>query len=225
MAYIRLLTALAPKLADKLITPRQVISTSWEDRDFILKKDVNLFCWQRQLDLEAIEYLERRLAEGPKKIRMRLTGKELPDLISGARKSWGKEYSNGEYLFWQDVSLLAYHFLQFSDTGEATLHLHAVENDACTKFHIDGYRLRLFTTYLGPGTEWLPEEAVNRSGLGKTNELIVKNPDLIQRMNAMDVGILKGEVPNKPRYVRGIVHRSPHISTTNGKRIIMRIDI
>ncbi len=83
----------------------------------------------------------------------------------------------------------------------------------------------LFTTYLGRGTEWLPEKAVNRSALGKTNELIVKDPSLIQRMNAFDVGILKGELPKRMQRVKGVVHRSPQISEAGEKRVVLRVDI
>lgn len=84
---------------------------------------------------------------------------------------------------------------------------------------------RLFTTYIGPGTEWLPEEAVNRKALGTTNEKIVMDKSKIQRIQTGHLAILKGELPNHNESVKGIVHRSPEIKNSGGKRIILRIDI
>lgn len=128
-------------------------------------------------------------------------------------------------LFWEDVTILIQDFLAFSENSSATVYLKVIDNNACTKFHTDGYSLRLFTTYHGRGTEWLPEKAVNRSALGETNDQIVKDPSKIQRMETCEVGILKGEIPNAPNRTRGIVHRSPEIVQTGEKRIILRIDI
>ena len=105
------------------------------------------------------------------------------------------------------------------------MHLKMISDDACTKFHTDGYSLRLFTTYHGKGTEWLPEKAVNRTFLGQSNDLIVKDASRIQQMDAFEVGILKGEIPGKASSVKGIVHRSPKIAHTGEKRIILRVDI
>lgn len=100
-----------------------------------------------------------------------------------------------------------------------------ITSNACAKFHIDGYSLRLFTTYYGPGTEWLPENAVNRNALGTTNEQIVKDQSKINRLGTGHVAILKGELPNRKNSVRGIVHKSPEITGSGDKRIILRVDI
>ncbi|MEM8893030.1 MAG: DUF1826 domain-containing protein, partial [Bacteroidota bacterium] len=124
----------------------------------------------------------------------------------------------------EDVYKLASDFLSYSDYGRGRLHLRVVNNDGCTKFHTDNYTLRLFTTYVGKGTEWLPESAVNRTGLGKGNEHVVKNQTMIERMRPFEVGLLKGEIKNRS-ITKGIVHRSPKISHTGEKRIILRIDI
>ena len=92
-----------------------------------------------------------------------------------------------------------------------TIHLKVIDDNACSKFHTDQYKLRLFTTYYGKGTEWLPEKATNREALGKTNELIVKDATKIQELTTYDVGVLKGTIPGIINSSKGIVHRSPQI--------------
>ncbi|MEM1409081.1 MAG: DUF1826 domain-containing protein [Bacteroidota bacterium] len=214
-----------PFFKSKLKAPEQVIGSTWDHRSEILKPHVNLFCWQRPLDLEITHYLEDVLSTEPQAIRCSVDQETLHKELISARTSWdNKEKSEGD-LFWLDVQQITRDFLRFSEDGTGILHLKVVANNACTKFHVDGYQLRLFSTYYGPGTEWLPEDAVNRRALGTTNECIIVGPNKIQQMKAGHVAILKGELPGKRNSVGGIVHRSPAITETHEKRIILRVDI
>ncbi|MEM9328900.1 MAG: DUF1826 domain-containing protein [Bacteroidota bacterium] len=211
-----ILSRLSPKV------PFQIISGSWNDRDAILRSDVNLFCWQRPVDLEVEAYLQSLLEDQLKPIRVHLSEDKMAEKIDRARTMWKRTLGVDGDAFWQDVTSITKDFLQFSATGQGTMHLRVVDDDACTKFHTDGYALRLFITYLGPGTEWVPEVAVRRSALGRSNEEIVKDPERVQRLGTQHVGILKG-APQKG--AKGIVHRSPSLSGTGKKRIILRVDI
>ena len=219
------LLASVPFLKAKSKAPRQVISDSWENRGSILESDVNLFCWKRQPTPNISAYLAQLSHQELKPIRSYLRLSELDGCIGEARANWDLNTCEASDLFWQDVSELTQDFLSYSKDGCGTLHLKMISDDACTKFHTDGYSLRLFTTYYGKGTEWLPEKAVNRSALGKSNDLIVQDASQIQRMDAFEVGILKGEIPGKASSVKGIVHRSPRITQSGEKRIILRLDI
>lgn len=219
------LISLRPLFRLKSKVPQQIVEKSWSDREAILSPGVNLFCWRRPSDTWITNYLNQLIHRDLKHIKVYLSLPSLRDDLNEARKSWDPTFDPGAHVFWNDLSLLAKDFLHMSATGAGTLHLRIVRNDACAKFHLDGYDLRLFTTYYGPGTEWLPENAVNRAMLGKSNDEIVKDPKLIQRMQPFEVGILKGEIPNKINTTPGIVHRSPAITGSSGKRIIMRIDI
>ena len=40
----------------------------------------------------------------------------------------------------------------------------------CPRFHTDYVKCRLVTTYVGPATQWLPHDLVNRSKLGHGNQ-------------------------------------------------------
>ena len=217
------LSSLIPQLYSR--SPRQVLSSSWSERHTILEDDVNLYCWERRLPSEVELFLNRKIDETPDKLSIIIDQRNLVDQIDEARKAWGKTNSSGEVLFWQDVVRIMADFLHFSDRGTARFYLKVVENDACTKFHVDGYNLRLFTTYLGPGTMWLPEKAVNRRALGQSNESIVKDATETMQMAPGHVGILKGEIANGKSRVRGIVHRSPEIEQAGEKRIILRVDV
>ena len=214
-----------PFLKTKSKTPQQVVSEFWEDRDTISQTDVNLFCWTRPFDEEITHYLERLLTQELKPIGELVELDKLESQIERLKTFWDSEPSAVADRFWQDILRLTGDFLSFTKYGLGTMHLRMVNDDACTKFHTDGYSLRLFSTYYGKGTEWLPESATNRSALGKSNEQIVKDQSQIRKMKPFEVGILKGESPESTSTVKGIVHRSPQVSALGEKRIILRVDI
>ncbi len=205
--------------------PQQISSNSWEDREVIFNSNVNLFCWKRPVDIVISSYLGQLLEHPQDPIQFHTDLDNLDVLLGQERSKWDNKPMRAADLFWEDVARLSSDFLRLSEDRSGTILIKVIENNSCAKFHTDGYSLRLFTTYYGPGTEWLPEKATNRKGLGKTNKLIIKDPQQIQRMATFEVGILKGELPNRSNTVKGIVHRSPEISHTGGKRIILRVDI
>ncbi len=219
------LLASIPFLKSKNHRPKQVISNLWKDREKILSKEVNLFCWERKLDKDITEYLKSGIDAFSVPIIFTTTPHDLPVQLTRARANWNPSHTEGADAFWIDVYQLLRDFLSLTKSSYCTLHLRSVGDDGCTKFHTDGYNLRLFTTYFGPGTEWLPEDALNRKALGTLNDSIVVNPDRIQRMGTGHVGILKGELPGRAPAAMGIVHRSPVIGHSGEKRIILRVDI
>lgn len=204
--------------------PQQIASNSWEEREVIFNSNVNLFCWKRPVDIVISSYLGQLLEHPLEPIQFHADVENLNVRLSQERSKWDNRPMRAADLFWEDVARLSTDFLKLSEDGTGTILMKVIESNSCAKFHTDGYSLRLFTTYYGPGTEWLPEKATNRKGLGKSNELIVKDPQQIQRMSPFEVGILKGELPNRPIAVKGIVHRSPAILQTGEKRIILRVD-
>jgi hypothetical protein len=214
-----------PFLKSKFTVPQQIISTSWADREKILCEDVNLFCWNRSPDPVIKKYLLPITDRNLQPIRYEVNRTNLQQQIEKASTIWDNTPSSNHEAFWNDIFMLIHDFLGLSDSESGTIYLQVIHDNACTKFHVDGYSLRLFTTYFGKGTEWLPEKATNRKGLGRTNELIVKDFGLVRRMAPFVVGILKGEKPGLISRVKGIVHRSPEIESEGEKRIILRVDI
>ena len=78
--------------------------------------------------------------------------------------------------------------------------------------------MRLLVTYAGKGTEWLPDEFVDRNAYenGLPNESILKNPSRSKFINTWDVAIFRGGSD-------GLLHRSPD-AALNGTSIMMRLD-
>ena len=220
------LLASIPFIGRKAPALRQVLSADWQDRSEVKEVDVNLFCWQRELSAALAAYVQHLLEVPLPPIRQPLHLDQLEQDLGQARASWGTTTNmEGADAFWADVYALCSDFLRLSASSTVTAHLKVIDHNACTKFHIDAYRLRLLTTYVGEGTEWLPETAVNRSALGTSNERIVKDPSQVQQMQAGVVAILKGEAAFAERRTKGIVHRSPQIAETGQKRLVLRLDL
>jgi len=209
----------------KIKQPRQVISSSWDERKTILESDVNLFVWNRPIVESTNEYLMELMENDLQPLQFQTGIDEVEEKVRLEKRKWDQKESDQGEAFWDDVVHLILDFLDLSNSQSGTVHMKVVDTNSCAKFHTDGYSLRLFTTYIGQGTEWLPEKATNRRGLGKTNERIVRDPNQVQQMKAFEVGILKGELPGQPNTTKGIVHKSPRIAETGSKRIILRVDI
>lgn len=115
-------------------------------------------------------------------------------------------------------------FSSITKTELVRFNLQVVQDDMCRYFHSDYNNLRLMCTYAGPGTCWTTNDNVNREKLGsRCNEAILKDTEKIYTLQPFWIGIFKGEVFMN-NAGNGIIHRSPIISLTNEKRILLRID-
>jgi hypothetical protein len=120
-------------------------------------------------------------------------------------------------------------WLRRADAGRGNAQLHVTDGDDCRKFHVDYYRLRLIVTYVGPGTELVPESALNRLAIwtggddvALANRSIVRAEGAIVRAHTGDVVLLKGE-----RWAPGLaaVHRSPPIERSGLRRLILKLTV
>ena len=110
------------------------------------------------------------------------------------------------------ASLLAADMLQVGSqlaslvgTMRVRMRLEVVETDACRKFHADHVTLRLLATYRGPATQW--SRTVRR--------------DTVEQIGRGAAAVLKGRLMmEEPR----ILHRSPPISGTGERRLLLTID-
>ncbi len=113
-------------------------------------------------------------------------------------------------------------------------HLHAqlevLDDDRCRKFHTDNVTVRLLCTYVGPGTQWVPNEDAVRGNLGRTyvdletaNRSVLRVADAVRECASGDVLLMKGEAfPGNRGF--GVVHRSPPITTRSLRRLVFKID-
>lgn len=134
-------------LKPKSIVPQQIMSDSWVERKTILQDDVNLFCWKRAVKPELTKLLQSYLHRANQPISFVTSSDRLAHDLGIARLFWDPESNIESNIFWEDVSRLCLDFLAFSKTGFGNVHLKVIDNNACSKFHVDGYSLRLFTTY------------------------------------------------------------------------------
>lgn len=124
-----------------------------------------------------------------------------------------------------DIALLLARLSYLSESGRLRVSLEAVRTDQCRKFHVDNVRYRLVTTYLGPGTHWVPDDAVRRDALDHppdcpcdANRAIVRDMRAVRHAVPGEVIVMKGaRHPKHP----GAVHRSPPIEGKNQLRIVL----
>ena len=125
--------------------------------------------------------------------------------------------------FIDDIVHQISYFNSIKKSRSMKVQLLVVKTNKCRLFHEDLYRQRLLCTYMGPGTEWLDHNNVNRNALGKgCNDKIVKNMSLINRANTFDVILLKGAKYSDD--TQGVVHRSPPIEHERSVRVLLKID-
>ena len=88
----------------------------------------------------------------------------------------------------------------------------------CSRYHIDNVPMRLLVTYMGQGTEWLPNEIANRAAFeeGLPNEKIVKDSSKIKSIKTFNVAIFRGGAA-------GLLHRTPDSALKNPS-ILLRLD-
>jgi Protein of unknown function (DUF1826) len=126
-----------------------------------------------------------------------------------------------------DVSMLLGYFAAVSRATRCRLFFGLIRDDQCRKFHIDSVAMRMVTTYVGPGTEWLPERVVDRAALermiacpSEANAAIVRDPDGVRRARCGDVLMLKGPARSRAG-TKGAVHRSPPLREREVRLVLM----
>jgi len=177
----------------------------------------NIAVYQR--NVERLNEELSRIAEQPIECRASGTVAEILAILSDYFDTQLPEYP----LLLGDISRLLELFERTTESSSFRLLLTTVSTNMCRKFHTDVNDLRLLCTYIGPGTLWLPNEAVNLKALQRRGEHqeIVRDQGQIQQVRTGHVVILKGALyPD----ANPILHRSPDIEKQGEKRILLRID-
>ena len=188
----------------------------------ILKDDVNIAIWQRQLPAHIVDFSAALLSLGEplaEAISLDMTDeKALPNLnglASGFRDVQGYEG------FIADVSWLASAYACLLGAKRVGLRLRALDKAMCPRFHVDHVPVRLITTYAGIGSQWLKEGAMERRRLGQS----IAEPTLttaIEQIAAGEVALLKGE-KWRGNEGAGLIHRSPELAQGE-RRLILTLD-
>lgn len=128
-----------------------------------------------------------------------------------------------------DVASLCEMFTQLVCADELMVSLESPDEATCPRFHVDLVGIRMLVTYVGPGTEWLPHEHVDRrwlgdAGHGRRDEQtgLMLPGARVQQVAPFDVVLLKGEAwPGAAGF--GAVHRSP--DPAGQPRVLLRVDM
>lgn len=182
----------------------------------IFKDGVNLAVWQRRLPAQVEDFAALLVSLGQPLADQRVLDVNeqetplLPGLLAEAADLQGYES------FVADVRWLVSAYTCLLGARRVGLRLRVLQGAMCPRFHVDNVPVRLLTSYVGPGSEWLQEGAIERVGL----HLAPAPVDNIQRLQTGDVAVLKGEkwLGNEGA---GLVHRSP---PSQARRLLLSLD-
>lgn len=192
--------------------------------EWLARPEVNLALWERELPHELEAELRTWVAGHAAHYERTLEATYEAMRAGLAIATEGLAEPTRTWLCWDAGSLLD-RFVQLTGARKLRLSLGAVRNDQCRKFHVDYLRYRMITTYAGPGTEWLPDEAVHREALAappsaaeEANRQVLRDAAGVRHARAGDVLILKGA---RHEHARGAVHRSPPIEGSYAARVVL----
>ncbi|WP_330114684.1 DUF1826 domain-containing protein [Pseudomonas sp. JS3066] len=202
--------------------PRQLQGDSPDVLAEVLRDEVNLAIWQRQLPPHVQGFANSLLGLGEPlaeslciELQEGYDSPELPTLAAGFADLEGYQG------FVADVGWLVRAFACLVDARRIGLRLRRLDRAMCPRFHVDHVPLRLITTYVGAGSQWLRDGAMSRSALSDPSAEPAGDVDN-QQLAAGHVALFKGEkwLGNEGR---GIIHRSPQL-TPGESRLLLTLD-
>lgn len=193
----------------------------------IYSEHVNIAEWRRDLAAPLLAYARDLTEQFPGyNLRQQLPATVDSQTLLKHLPVVDDESDHNRAQFAHDLTMLCDMYACLFDLQVVGLRLSVLNKAMCPRFHVDYVICRMICTYLGDGTEWLPEHAVNRLALGHAGN---SQPDgqqhneaATQKLLPGSVALLKGEKwPGN--HGRGLVHRSP--AATQGKcRLVVTLD-
>ncbi len=182
---------------------------------FWQQPDCQLALWNRSLAPQLVRELDRARLEDFPSLRFTARSDEIGrELGSGlVRFSLGRT-ELGTALA-HDMAYLVSLFVHATGSPDVEVRLECVSDDACRKFHTDSTLARLVTTYVGPGTVWVPPE--------HAEEALRLQQDYagpLYEMPRFAVGVFGGGQAAGG----GLVHRSPRIAGTGTFRLFFCVN-
>lgn len=193
---------------------------------------INIALWQRALSNEVCSYVDQ-LLQSKRQISIKLSAStsQLMDEIQRVFPSvlmTANDNCISAAAFYADMHLVLDMFSSLFDAHTIGLRMNTLDKAMCPRFHKDNVSVRLVTTYAGPGTEWLSAtDAIGHtriSGVGTAaTPAFIFQPSAVQTTAAGTVALLKGEMW-EGNEGRGIVHRSPTVTTAE-RRLLVTCDL
>lgn len=190
-----------------------------EDLVEIFEPEVNVVVHARHADRQVVKYLEACLDAG--------------DLIGGrplvveAGEAWSSPLDlpdrPGRDALLADIRHLIDLYGELLGCARIGLRLEVLGGAMCPRFHADRVGIRLLCTWIGPGTEWAEEWAVDREHVGCGDSGPVRDQVGVRRASAFDIVLLKGEYW-QGNAGHGAIHRSPALDGCAGRRVVLVLD-
>ena len=195
------------------LEPNVVVSASNEDAlGNWSKSKAPLAVWYRTFDSEIVARLDKLAFKDLPKTRFVTSPQNAEVMIADALCLIPQHDDVLMGALALDIEGLIDRFARITKSRAVDVRLDAINDDACGLFHIDNTSVRLVTTYIGPGTKWVPNysaaEAVRQQDLyaGPENEI-----------PRFAVGIFAGAKAGR----QALVHRSPRLSGTGRHRLLL----
>ena len=192
----------------------------------IYQSQYNISIWQRRLPTEMADAINDMLQS---KKTLALVQRVTPDNTAAYIRGKLTGFACADALS-EDVALMVDMFCCLFDEAEVGLRLKTLDSAMCPKFHVDQIPCRLVTTYTGVATQWLENDDINRSKLGRDSievagdlSSVFSSDRAIKQMHAGDVALLKGSGWEGNESM-GLVHRSPELML-NERRLILTLDL
>ena len=204
-------------------TRRTVISDDVSCLPEIYQDDVNMAIWNRALDPLLRASVTRLVMTDPSfQIGLMTTPRSAYKSLIKALPD-----SNTDVLA-EDITCLVDMFSCLFEVEHVGLRLTVLRGAMCPRFHVDKVPCRLISTYVGPGTQWLEHQTVDRSKLGPSacpesdhQRGTYTSEQDIRVVQSGAVGLLKGEAWDGNEGA-GLVHRSP--SVEGAVRLLLTLD-
>lgn len=209
--------------------PRAIETDNLADLALIYEPDVNLCVARRRITPGISRFVSHLLLSARHLERELIFGSENPAVEKLLPENLQALPDAEAWLV--DVEFLIGLFRDLFDSTSFGLRLRTLDKAMCPRFHVDRVPVRMICTYEGPGTEWLPERAINREKLGsgacghtdETSGLILDSA-AIQSIPSYAIALLKGELW-EGNEGRGAVHRSPGTTPRYPRRLLLTLDL
>lgn len=199
-----------------------IIGDTADALPLIARPERNIAIWRRPLPLCLRHFAQAMAEQAEQDVCFWLDAKQ--DAGQAAQRAFaaaGWPAGIGSQAMAADIAQLAKAMRKAGSGKRLHVDIGRVRNDACRYYHTDRLHLRLLCSYAGPGTEWIPEDAVDRGMLGKgMNAAVLRDPARLQHLQTGWAALLKGDGRHNPR---GIVHRSPPLQPGQN-RLVLTID-
>jgi len=197
---------------------------SAEALEGIRRPGIRLCWWRRALEPSVTAFMAAQRPLMPRQRMFSLSDAEPLESVLDAQLSGFVDSRWHGYGAWREDVLRVIAIARALSRGPCLrIRLESVASNGCRLFHSDLVPLRLITTYRGPGTEWLPDWAVDPRATSRQDNQHVLDMTRMSRLGAGDIALMKGDrYPGEQR--AGLMHRSPP-SAPGAPRFVLAIDL